>query len=262
MGKYCTKCKNLVDSNALFCVFCGNSLKIEEIDALSFLPKQYKTLLGGMIEFGVDQIKDLKKGKSWGYDKIYNINAKFNTGWRKDIGSLDFNIKETDSAKILYTIHFSMDDYEEMNALINYIKEKHENYLSQKNEEMLKEHRKKCNVCGNIFCYNGYDVQRNQNNEKDAAFATMVAGLNAISGTRYDMYEQSKRSESLKNQVIDYGKCPNCGSRDLVELEESTHSDDNSEKSIDEIRKYKKLLDEGIITQEEFDKKKKELLGL
>ena len=32
MGKYCTKCKNLVDSNALFCVFCGNSLKIEEID--------------------------------------------------------------------------------------------------------------------------------------------------------------------------------------------------------------------------------------
>lgn len=29
----------------------------------------------------------------------------------------------------------------------------------------------------------------------------------------------------------------------------------------DEIRKYKELLDEGIISQEEFDKKKKELLG-
>lgn len=30
----------------------------------------------------------------------------------------------------------------------------------------------------------------------------------------------------------------------------------------DELRKYKELLDEGIITQEEFDAKKKELLGL
>lgn len=32
--------------------------------------------------------------------------------------------------------------------------------------------------------------------------------------------------------------------------------------SADEIRKYKELLDEGILTQEEFDSKKKELLGL
>lgn len=30
----------------------------------------------------------------------------------------------------------------------------------------------------------------------------------------------------------------------------------------EEITKYKKLLDDGIITQEEFDRKKKELLGL
>ncbi|HAQ1921192.1 TPA: SHOCT domain-containing protein, partial [Enterococcus faecium] len=32
--------------------------------------------------------------------------------------------------------------------------------------------------------------------------------------------------------------------------------------SADEIKKYKELLDEGIINQEEFDFKKKELLGL
>ena len=31
---------------------------------------------------------------------------------------------------------------------------------------------------------------------------------------------------------------------------------------VDEIRKYKSLLDDGIITQEEFNKKKQELLGL
>ena len=38
---------------------------------------------------------------------------------------------------------------------------------------------------------------------------------------------------------------------------ESTDSD-----QADDIRKYKKLLDDGIITQEEFEAKKKELLGM
>lgn len=36
----------------------------------------------------------------------------------------------------------------------------------------------------------------------------------------------------------------------------------SSTSNVDELRKYKGLLDEGIITQEEFDIKKKELLGL
>lgn len=31
---------------------------------------------------------------------------------------------------------------------------------------------------------------------------------------------------------------------------------------VDELRKYKQLLDDGIITQTEFDTKKKQLLGL
>ena len=34
------------------------------------------------------------------------------------------------------------------------------------------------------------------------------------------------------------------------------------ESNVDELRKYKQLLDEGIITQEEFDAKKKQLLDL
>ena len=38
--------------------------------------------------------------------------------------------------------------------------------------------------------------------------------------------------------------------------EEATHS------QADEIKKYKELLDSGAITQEEYDSKKKQLLGL
>ena len=36
----------------------------------------------------------------------------------------------------------------------------------------------------------------------------------------------------------------------------------NDDSRFDEIRKYKQLLDEGIITEEEFQAKKKELLNL
>lgn len=39
-------------------------------------------------------------------------------------------------------------------------------------------------------------------------------------------------------------------------------NNDSSFSKADEIRKYKSLMDEGIITQEDFDKKKKQLLGL
>jgi len=37
---------------------------------------------------------------------------------------------------------------------------------------------------------------------------------------------------------------------------------DTTSSAADEIRKYKQLADEGIITQEEFEEKKKQLLGL
>ena len=54
------------------------------------------------------------------------------------------------------------------------------------------------------------------------------------------------------------------------EIEESTPKATRTRKvtdsapvsAADEIRKYKQLADEGIITAEEFEKKKKELLGL
>lgn len=39
-------------------------------------------------------------------------------------------------------------------------------------------------------------------------------------------------------------------------------TEDNNTSSADEIRKYKQLLDEGAISQEEFDAKKKQILGL
>ena len=42
----------------------------------------------------------------------------------------------------------------------------------------------------------------------------------------------------------------------------SENSNNNLDDSSEELSKYKKMLDDGIITQEDYDAKKKEILGL
>ncbi|MBR4240853.1 MAG: SHOCT domain-containing protein, partial [Eubacterium sp.] len=48
----------------------------------------------------------------------------------------------------------------------------------------------------------------------------------------------------------------------IIKDKDSKGSINCQKKSIDDIYKYKELLDMGAITQEEFDQKKKELLDL
>lgn len=75
------------------------------------------------------------------------------------------------------------------------------------------------------------------------------------------------------NRIVDYNKCPKCGSRSLRELtKEEFQQEIQAAKAqqapaapvsaADELKKFKELLDSGVITQEEFDAKKKQLLGL
>ena len=58
------------------------------------------------------------------------------------------------------------------------------------------------------------------------------------------------------------GTCA-CGKRKEERASsKQTHKNASADDKFDEIKKYKELLDSGIITEEEFDKKKIELLGL
>ena len=51
-----------------------------------------------------------------------------------------------------------------------------------------------------------------------------------------------------------------CINSELCNTNEATQPTSSQLYSIEELRAYKKLLDEGIITKEEFDKKKQEIL--
>ncbi len=141
--------------------------------------------------------------------------------------------------------------------------------------ETLKETEKraKCNVCGNIYCFNGADLVRNKQNANMAKAAAVGSALAATGGTRLDMYGLSNMADRHTAAIVDYTRCPKCNSMDVYILSDeeyekekqrtlSASENDNTFSAADELKKFKELLDSGIITQEEFDAKKKQLLGL
>ena len=126
-----------------------------------------------------------------------------------------------------------------------------------------------CNVCGHIFCYSIADLQRNLDIIKQANRTADVGMLYTLAGNSVASSVEKQTSVNQLSKVVDYDKCPQCGSKDTrdatdEEIENNKKPKNGTEQfsPADELKKYKVLLDSGIITQEEFDAKKKQLLGL
>ena len=133
-----------------------------------------------------------------------------------------------------------------------------------------RERRMRCNVCGHIFCYT-YDDIKSNNTQSLLAGLSALGSLAAVAvGSRYDMYEQSKNMDRQTAKVKDFSRCPHCNSTSIQEItEEGIHTTQAKTAPslpevnvIEELKKYKELLDIDVITQEEFDAKKKQLLNL
>ena len=133
-----------------------------------------------------------------------------------------------------------------------------------------REFRRKCNICGCVFCFNDDDLRRNRQNAKMARVNALGSVGSAVAGTKMDMYAQSSKADKYLDKIVDYSRCPQCNSTDLKELTEEelkaeqakTSNSSAAVSAADELKKFKELLDAGIISQEEFDAKKKQLLGL
>jgi len=136
------------------------------------------------------------------------------------------------------------------------------------------EFRTKCNVCGNIFCYTQADLKRNSRLATSGVLSSLGGIASALSGNTIASSVQTGNAGNDIDRIIDYDKCQKCNSTDIstlddeaweVEKPNSPHHKQpppTTVSSADEIMKFKQLLDSGIITQEEFDTKKKELLGM
>ena len=138
------------------------------------------------------------------------------------------------------------------------------------------ETRKKCNQCEHIFCFSPLDIARNKSLAKQAKYSRMAQLGNVMGGTNLGAAVNQMNAANSANQIVDYNVCPVCHSRDLSIISKEEYEAIAKAKkanstpapaavptsSAEELKKFKELLDSGIITQEEFDAKKKQLLGL
>ena len=106
----------------------------------------------------------------------------------------------------------------------------------------------------------------------------LLVGVAAFaSGYYYGRQSYTEKTGYAAEPVPEGGwRCPRCGkphaSYDSFcscgEKRENTNSSSratpeaNGSNAVQTVRQYKQLLDEGILTQEKFDNKKKQLLGL
>lgn len=126
----------------------------------------------------------------------------------------------------------------------------------------------KCNVCGHIFCYSGLDVRQNAEHMKNAQRSALRSASQAIFTNQISSQMSANDAQRHMDKIVDYSHCPKCHSADLVQVtaEEAKNATANQNapatSAMDELKKLKELLDMGIVTQEEFDAKKKQLLGL
>ena len=139
------------------------------------------------------------------------------------------------------------------------------NAIAHQELEEKKTHNMHCKICGHIFCFTDDDLDVNERNKQIAKMSELNTFV-SYSGSLYQMNSAEKQLERDKAKVKDYTRCPNCNSADIEELSKAEIEILKSKNSIvspvEELKKYKELLDSGIITQEDFDAKKKQLLGL
>ena len=128
-----------------------------------------------------------------------------------------------------------------------------------------------CKSCNKVFFFNDDDIKRNKGKQLLAAGGAL-SGLAHLGSFRSEM--NIMMANGRLDSVVDFEKCPYCQSRDIEVFDENdfnryqqqmdTSQKDKSDTKdpIDEVKRYKELLDQGIITPEEFETKKKQLLGL
>ncbi len=141
----------------------------------------------------------------------------------------------------------------------------------EKEALLQKEYRMRCNVCGQVTCYTGKDIKDNEMAQALKALSALSSVASTATGNYFVMREADKKLDRDSAKVKDYSRCPHCNSTDVTVFDEEQWSAEQAKaqapdapvaSSADELKKFKELLDMGAISQEEFDAKKKQLLGL
>lgn len=131
-------------------------------------------------------------------------------------------------------------------------------------------HKVYCNTCKKIFCYTDEDLRKNFVYSERAKDEQKLELSSTLGGTFIERQMHVQQGQIYRDKVVDFSKCPHCGSTDVREVSDDEYEQLNNGgvtqnvtiSVADELKQFKELLDMGVITQEEFDAKKKQLLGL
>ncbi|MDY5817775.1 MAG: DUF6273 domain-containing protein [Treponema sp.] len=87
------------------------------------------------------------------------------------------------------------------------------------------EYRKRCQVCGKIFCYTDKDLKDNVGNAALSALSAL-GGLASIfgGGTIFHTAYGNRNSQYYGDKVVDYDKCPYCGSKSIADVSDEEWS--------------------------------------
>ena len=135
-------------------------------------------------------------------------------------------------------------------------------WIDNKNTEV----RQRCNTCGHVFCYTMDDLERNRKEANKAVLSSIGGMAGALSGHYTAAAVNNSLADTQMNRINDYTRCPKCNSTDLRvingEEDQSSVPAAGNASVADELKKFKELLDLGIITEEEFNTQKAKLLGM
>ena len=176
----------------------------------------------------------------------------------------------------------SCDDYarRDAKAAVNFaLKQKKKNKMEPENFKVYnavtgnkfnsEEFIMHCEICGQVFRYTSGDIKRNlRKMEESDKMKTPL--LDVLIYTPLKTSVDSLRAEEKLKTVKNLNACPQCNStkvkriseEEFKEIQEKQSKPTTSPSVVDELKGFKDLLDSGVITQEEFDAKKKQLLGL
>lgn len=95
-----------------------------------------------------------------------------------------------------------------------------------------------------------FNIQGDNGRTSVMSIGKMVAGVQNDNTFQYQKRNQNEEVLAAKNYIEDQ----------MIKAKRAPQAVVNAVSPADEIRKYKQLLDDGIISQAEFDEKKKQLL--
>ncbi len=80
------------------------------------------------------------------------------------------------------------------------------------------EYRRKCTVCGKIYCYTDSDVFDNNADKVTAALSGIATVAQLFGGTMLGAYAMSSQRDRYDQRVKDFTRCPYCNSQSTITL--------------------------------------------